>query len=47
MVRLVIIVAIVLLGSILLKKDNTQNGFTYKPPSVITVETLPPIEEIK
>ena len=44
MVRLIIIFAVVL-TVVLFNKEKTQNDFTYEPPSVITIEILPPIEE--
>ena len=47
MVRLIIALLIVLLVLYYALRDNEpKTGFTYKPPSIITVEELPPIEEL-
>lgn len=46
MVRLIIIFVFVIVSTVVLfSEEETQNDFTYEPPSVITIEILPPIEE--
>ena len=46
MVRLTIALLVVLTVLYYTLRDDPETGFTYTPPEIITVEELPPIEEI-
>lgn len=46
MVRLIIALLVVLSVLYYTLRDNPKPGFTYTPPGIITVEELPPIEEM-
>ena len=46
MVRLTIALLVILTVLYYALRDNPKPGFTYTPPSIITVEELPPIEEM-